>query len=111
MGVSWTSRFPERVKSISMVGDYLASFHALMILLGMPQQYLLHPEPPLVSDPGVICILSKAALSRNLEAHAAINPSITFTGPRDEMEERLRKILEVRKLDLAVREMLARHDG
>ncbi|KAF8124827.1 hypothetical protein EV363DRAFT_1177507, partial [Boletus edulis] len=78
---------------------------------GMHKQYLLYPTPPLISDPGIICMLSKTALSRNLEAHAAINSSIVSTGPQDEMEERLGKILEVRNHDLVVREMLVGQDG
>ena len=77
-----------------------------MILSGMHWQYLLHPAPPLISDPGTVGMLSKTALSRNLEAHAAINSTIVSTGPHDEMEERLLRILETRKLDLVVREML-----
>lgn len=66
----------------------------------MHKQYLLHPAPPLISDPDVTSMLSKGALARNLEAHAAINSSIVAVGPRNEMEERLRKILEVRNHDL-----------
>ncbi|KAH0833468.1 hypothetical protein J3R83DRAFT_12589 [Lanmaoa asiatica] len=49
-------------------------------------QYLLHPEPPLISDPGIIGMLSKVALSCNLETYVAINLTIASTGPRSEME-------------------------
>ncbi|KAF8556542.1 hypothetical protein OG21DRAFT_1495494 [Imleria badia] len=74
------------VKIPSMCKDYIDGIH---------KQYLMYPAPPLILDPDVISILSIGALSRNLEAHAAINSSIVFTGPRHEMEERLRKILEI----------------
>ena len=77
----------------------------------MHEQYLLHPAPPLISDPDIVSMLSKAALSRNLAARAAINSSIISTGLSNEMEERLRRILEVRNLDLAVREMLVGQEG
>ncbi|KIJ14357.1 hypothetical protein PAXINDRAFT_26423, partial [Paxillus involutus ATCC 200175] len=73
----------------------------------LDKQYLLQPAPPLITDAGICCVLSKAALSRNLAAHAAINSSIHFSGTRKEMAERLEKILETRKLDLVVQNMLA----
>lgn len=72
----------------------------------MHTQYLLRPAPPLISDPDIVCMLSNTALARNLEAHAAINPTIVCTGSHDEMEERLWRILEARKLVLVVREVL-----
>lgn len=77
----------------------------------MHKQYLLHPAPPLISDPGIVSMLSKTALSRNLAAHASINSSIVSTGPCNKMEERLKRILEMRNLDLVVREMLVGQDG
>jgi hypothetical protein len=77
----------------------------------MHKQYLLHPTPPLISDPGIVSMLSQTALLRNLAAHASINSSIIATGPCNEMEERLRRILGVRNLDLVVREMLVGQDG
>ncbi|KIK98019.1 hypothetical protein PAXRUDRAFT_9828 [Paxillus rubicundulus Ve08.2h10] len=74
------------------------------------KQYLLHPAPPLITDPAVCSVLGKAALSRNLAAHAATNSSIHLLGTRKEMAERLKKILEMRKLDLIVQSMLAGED-
>ncbi|KAH9481854.1 hypothetical protein JR316_0006384 [Psilocybe cubensis] len=69
-------------------------------------QYLLHPIPPLITNPHICSHLSSAALKRNLEAHAARNSSIVASGTRLEMIERLTKILETRLLDLLVVEML-----
>ncbi|KIJ62914.1 hypothetical protein HYDPIDRAFT_157081 [Hydnomerulius pinastri MD-312] len=74
------------------------------------KEYLLQPAPPLIVDPTVCSMLSKAALKRNLGAHAAVNSSILASGTRKEMAERLKNILETRKLDLIVREMLTDED-
>lgn len=65
----------------------------------LDRQYLRYPEPPLVVDPSICLTLSESALKRNLKAHASVNPSIIASGTREEMVERLMKILEMRKLD------------
>jgi len=66
---------------------------------GLDKQYLRYPESPLVVDPSVCSTLSESALKRNLKAHASVNPSVIASGTREEMVERLMKILEMRKLD------------
>ncbi|KAF9223281.1 hypothetical protein BS17DRAFT_705987, partial [Gyrodon lividus] len=76
----------------------------------LDKQYLLHPAPPLITDTTICSLLSKAALSRNLAGHADINSSIRCSGTRQEMVERLKNILETRKLDLVVQNMLAGED-
>ncbi|GLB44753.1 putative MINDY deubiquitinase [Lyophyllum shimeji] len=71
----------------------------------MHNKYALDPRPPLVTDPEVCALLSAAALQRNLAAHAAINPGIVAAGGKAEMAERLRALLEMRRMDLLVRDM------
>ncbi|KAF8903726.1 hypothetical protein CPB84DRAFT_1677802, partial [Gymnopilus junonius] len=73
-------------------------------------QYLCNPLPPLITNPYVCAQLSNAALIRNLEAHAARNPSIIAFGSRAEMIDRLSKILVIRKLDMLVVGMLQGND-
>jgi hypothetical protein len=72
----------------------------------MHTKYLLNPLPPLISNPQVCARLSAAALQRNLAAHAAENPSIMATGSKEQMVERLRTLLETRKMDMLVRGMI-----
>lgn len=72
--------------------------------------YLGFPLPPLITDPQATAQLSLAALKRNLEAHAACNPSIIATGTRPEMVQRLSEILKIRKLDMLVKDMLSGND-
>ncbi|KAJ7068858.1 hypothetical protein B0H15DRAFT_918312 [Mycena belliarum] len=67
--------------------------------------YLLDPRPPLIANVDAVPELSAAALKRNLAAHAACNPAVVAGGPKPEMVERLRAILQTRKMDLLVREM------
>ncbi|KAF8813527.1 hypothetical protein BYT27DRAFT_7335124 [Phlegmacium glaucopus] len=74
-------------------------------------QYLDFPPPPLVTNPYACAQLSLAALKRNLEAHAACNPSIIATGTRPEMVQRLFDILKIRKLDMLVKDMLSGNDS
>ncbi|KAL4074945.1 hypothetical protein V8B97DRAFT_1655461 [Scleroderma yunnanense] len=65
----------------------------------LDKQYLRSPKPPLVVDPLTCLTLSESALKRNLAAHATANPSILASETREEMTERLMKILETRRLD------------
>lgn len=74
-------------------------------------QYLEFPSPPLITNPQSCAQLSLAALKRNLEAHAACNPSILATGTRPEMVQRLSEILKTRKLDLLVKDMLSGNES
>lgn len=85
-------------------------FMSRCISSGIHEQYLLHPLPPLISDPDIVSTLSKTALSHNLTVHASVNSSIVSSGPREEMEVRLWKILDMRRQDLVVREMLVGQD-
>ncbi|KAJ7651061.1 hypothetical protein FB45DRAFT_1018418 [Roridomyces roridus] len=76
----------------------------------LESQYLVDPAPPLISNPSVVADLSVAALKRNLYAHAACNGEIVVSGSKLEMAPRLREILETRKMDLLVREMIQAQD-
>ncbi|KAF8155373.1 hypothetical protein K438DRAFT_357150 [Mycena galopus ATCC 62051] len=69
-------------------------------------QYLLNPKPPLIDNPSVVPELSAAALKRNLAAHATCNSTIVAAGTKPEMALRLKTLLETRKADLLVREMV-----
>ena len=60
----------------------------------------------MITNPDVCAQLSAAALQRNLAAHAVKNPDIIMVGSRVEMIERLRTLLEVRKMDMLVRSMI-----
>ncbi|KAG1738406.1 uncharacterized protein EDB91DRAFT_1203406 [Suillus paluster] len=75
------------------------------------KQYLVDPALPLITDPSACQLLSNAALTRNLQAHADINPSIVPTGTRLEMIDRLTKLLERRRMDLTVRSMVCGEPG
>ncbi|KAH7920403.1 hypothetical protein BV22DRAFT_1021239 [Leucogyrophana mollusca] len=77
----------------------------------MDHKYLIYPSPPLAIEPCTVPLLSKAALKRNLAAHALINPDIVSSGTRREMIERLLKILETREGDIVVRDMVLGNDG
>jgi hypothetical protein len=72
----------------------------------LQSHYLVDPAPPLIRDPAACVSLSANALRRNLAAHATCNPHILVGGTEDEMEARLRDILERRKADLRVREVM-----
>ncbi|KAJ6611164.1 hypothetical protein B0H10DRAFT_2165919 [Mycena sp. CBHHK59/15] len=72
----------------------------------LASHYLLHPAPPLITNSAVVPELSAAALKRNLAAHVACNPDILPGGTKAEMVARLAGILEMRKMDLMVREMI-----
>lgn len=76
--------------------------------IGMHQRYMLHPVPPLITDPAACVELSAAALRRNLAAHAEYDKRITIGGTREEMEERLERLLRMREEDMWVREMVWR---
>ncbi|KAJ7672228.1 hypothetical protein DFH06DRAFT_1082159 [Mycena polygramma] len=72
----------------------------------LSSRYLLNPVPPLIEHATVVPELSAAALKRNLAAHAACNPAVIAVGTKPELVERLRTLLETRKADLLVREMI-----
>ncbi|KAJ7239395.1 hypothetical protein B0H12DRAFT_1189995 [Mycena haematopus] len=72
----------------------------------LASQYLIYPKPPLIANPEIVPELSAAALKRNLAAHAACNSTIVAAGTKPEMALRLTTLLETRKADLLVREML-----
>lgn len=72
----------------------------------MNTQYLVDIQPPYISNPRICGQLTSTALQRNLEAHAACNPSIITSGTRAEMLKRLSDILTTRRLDMLVISML-----
>jgi hypothetical protein len=72
----------------------------------MHTKYLLNPQPPLIANPKVCAQLSTAALRRNLSAHAQANPVVLATGSKEEMIARLEALLEMRKMDMLVRDMI-----
>jgi hypothetical protein len=69
-------------------------------------KYLLNPRPPLITNPRVCAQLSVAALQRNLAAHARVNPALVVAGGKEEMIVRLEALLEMRKMDMLVRDMI-----
>lgn len=81
---------------------------ALTTGVALHTQYLLSPLPPLITEPEVVSTLERAALKRNLSAHAAYNSAICTTGNKSVLCTQLIDILERRKGDLAVREMVWR---
>ncbi|KAF9460358.1 hypothetical protein BDZ94DRAFT_1170029, partial [Collybia nuda] len=72
----------------------------------MHKKYLLYPLPPLIVNPKVCPHLSVAALQRNLAAHAMANSDIMAVGNKAEMAERLKNLLELRKADMLVKDMI-----
>ncbi|TDL25841.1 hypothetical protein BD410DRAFT_609593 [Rickenella mellea] len=68
--------------------------------------YKVNLNPPLIVDPSVSSELSATALRRNLVAHAAHNPSISSSGSREEMAERLTILLDRREKDLMARNLI-----
>jgi hypothetical protein len=72
----------------------------------MHTKYLLNPRPPLIANPQVCAQLSTAALQRNLAAHSQANPAISAAGNKEEMITRLESLLEMRKMDMLVRDMI-----
>ncbi|KAJ7081613.1 hypothetical protein B0H15DRAFT_854440 [Mycena belliarum] len=75
-------------------------------IANMATHYLADPRPPLIAKAAAAPELSVAALRRNLAAHQACNPALVATGTKPEMVGRLRHILETRKMDLLVLEMV-----
>lgn len=76
--------------------------------IALHTQYLLSPLPPLITQPEVVSTLELAALKRNLSAHAAYNSAIRTTGSKSILCTELITLLERRRGDLAVREMVWR---
>ncbi|KAK7055930.1 hypothetical protein R3P38DRAFT_2682467 [Favolaschia claudopus] len=76
----------------------------------LESHYLVDPKPPLIDNPDIVPELSAAALKRNLAAHAVQNSSIVAAGTKPELALRLKTLLQTRKADLLVREMLADGD-
>jgi len=76
----------------------------------MHRKYALDPRPPLITNPKVCAQLSIAALQRNLAAHSIKNPDISVVGSKNEMKERLTALLEMRKMDMLVRDMILGND-
>ncbi|KII84371.1 hypothetical protein PLICRDRAFT_362655 [Plicaturopsis crispa FD-325 SS-3] len=72
----------------------------------MQSKYLINPSPPLIKSPSACATLSVAALKRNLLAHAEYNADIVANGTKNGMAERLRTILQTRKMDIVVRKMI-----
>jgi hypothetical protein len=77
----------------------------------MHTKYLLNPRPPLITNPQVCAQLSIAALQRNLASHAQVNPAVLAAGSKEEMVARLESLLERRKMDMLVRDMILGLEG
>lgn len=77
-----------------------------MLPTDIQKKYLFNPVGPLITDPDACDQLSFAALKRNLEAHAACNPTILASGTTREMAQRLSEILKIRRADILVVSML-----
>ena len=94
----------------SKIGIILYGAHALTRDVEMGSKYVLHPEAPLISDPNAVSNLTSTALKHNLVAHSQYNPSISVDGTQGEMAERLRTLLETRRADMLVRQVLWKED-
>ncbi|KAG6812249.1 hypothetical protein H0H92_003705 [Tricholoma furcatifolium] len=81
-------------------------FSDLVLWVELDSQYEIDLRPPLIVFPEVCKQLSAAALQRNLLAHKQKNHAILATGSKAEMAERLKSILEARRMDLLVRDMI-----
>ncbi|KAI5122279.1 hypothetical protein M0805_002359 [Coniferiporia weirii] len=69
-------------------------------------EYETNVTAPLIQEPLLCATLSSAELRANLIAHAAKNALISTKGTKDELQKRLRKLLERRRKDVVVREFL-----
>ena len=76
------------------------------LILDLRHKYMIEPQEPYLVEPSACSSLSAAALKRNLQIHATFNPEIITVGSKPELVARLQAILETRKLDLLVREMI-----
>jgi hypothetical protein len=72
----------------------------------MQSKYMINPKPPLIVEPSACSALSVSALKRNLVEHSVFNPTILASGSKSELVARLQNILETRKMDLLVRDMM-----
>lgn len=81
-------------------------YYLIDLLIGVHTKYLTCPAPPLIVAPEVCGQLSAGALKRNLAAHAIADPTIFAGGSKQEMIIRLRDLLEMRRSDLLVRDLI-----
>ncbi|KAG6918415.1 hypothetical protein DXG01_014594 [Tephrocybe rancida] len=100
----------EYVRGLSLL-TFLGCSHPDNCRAELDKRYELDPCPPLIVVPEVCVQLSAAALQRNLAAHKVKNPDILAAGSKFEMAERLRLILETRRMDLLVRAMIFGSEG
>ncbi len=84
----------------------LIYFGVCVLNEGVCVNYNKHFGPSVVVDPSVVPELSTAALKRNLAAHAAYDSSISTEGSRQDMVERLKEFLEIRRANLVVWEVV-----
>ena len=94
----------------SKIDTPLYDAQALTQDVEMGSKYVLHPEAPLISDPNAVSNLTSTALKHNFVAHSQYNPSISVDGTQGEMAERLRTLLETRRADMLVRQVLWKED-
>lgn len=71
----------------------------------MKGEYLLTIPPQLLSAPEQVWRLPLVALRQNLAAHSAVNKSISTTGNKAELHDRLLVLLRTRMEDLDVVKM------
>jgi spore coat polysaccharide biosynthesis protein SpsF (cytidylyltransferase family) len=81
--------------------SYYMSFYS-----AMHSKYMINPKAPLIVEPTACAALSVSALKRNLVEHATFNPTIVSSGSKAELVARLETILETRKMDMVVRNMM-----
>ena len=72
----------------------------------MHSKYMINPTAPLIVEPTACASLSVSALKRNLAEHAYFNPTILTSGSKGELVARLQNILQTRKVDILVRNMM-----
>ncbi|KDQ58982.1 hypothetical protein JAAARDRAFT_127677, partial [Jaapia argillacea MUCL 33604] len=106
IGMQGLRRFAKTINDEDREIDIILPYRCADYIENMHTQYLIDPRSPLITSPHACSELSTSALKRNLAEHAKYNGGVIVGGTKDEMVEGLRRLLERRKRDLLVREMM-----
>ncbi|KJA27943.1 hypothetical protein HYPSUDRAFT_62339 [Hypholoma sublateritium FD-334 SS-4] len=106
IGIVGLRRLAESIHKYDRLMDIEIPFVCEEYIDNIQKKYLFNPVGPLITNPDACEQLSYAALKRNLEAHAACNPTILASGTTREMAQRLFEILKIRRADILVVSML-----
>lgn len=78
----------------------------LIIYAGMHKHYALLLSDTFANHSGFVCRLTPAEVKWNLEEHAKHNPNISTVGTKEDLEGRLKELLDRRQKDFAVRSFI-----